>query len=84
MTPPSEVPFGLRNRLANTLADLPDEHRAKICASVQDYQSDLEAIGSDRRSTARTAAHQEAFSERLCGNSSSVSACSHSLQSASR
>ncbi|MBT4983443.1 MAG: hypothetical protein HOJ85_07255 [Ilumatobacter sp.] len=44
--PASEVPFGLRNRLANTLADLPDKQRAKICASVQDYQSDLDAIGT--------------------------------------
>jgi glycerol-3-phosphate O-acyltransferase/dihydroxyacetone phosphate acyltransferase len=44
--PAGEVPFGLRNRLANTLADLPDEHRARISASVADYRSDLESIGA--------------------------------------
>jgi 1-acyl-sn-glycerol-3-phosphate acyltransferase len=42
----SEVPFALRDRLANTLADLPAEHRARICASVKEYQEDLETIGT--------------------------------------
>ena len=44
--PAGEVPFGLRDRLANTLADLPAEHRARICSSVADYRSDLESIGA--------------------------------------
>jgi hypothetical protein len=44
--PAGDVPFALRNRLANTLADLPDEHRARICAAVEDYRGDLESIGA--------------------------------------
>ncbi len=41
----SEVPFGLRDRLANTLSDRPAEHRQRICASVVEYRRDLDAVG---------------------------------------
>lgn len=44
--PASEVPFSLRDRLANTLADLPEEHRSRICSAVAEYRGDLEAIGT--------------------------------------
>jgi glycerol-3-phosphate O-acyltransferase/dihydroxyacetone phosphate acyltransferase len=44
--PSGEVPFGLRNRLANTLADLPEDHRSRICSAVAEYRGDLEAIGA--------------------------------------
>ena len=42
--PAGDVPPGLRDRFANTLADRPEEQRAKICAAVSEYRGDLEAL----------------------------------------
>ena len=43
--PAGEVPFGLRDRLANTLADRPATSRARITHAVQEYRRDLDGVG---------------------------------------
>jgi 1-acyl-sn-glycerol-3-phosphate acyltransferase len=43
--PSARVPLGLRDRLANTLADRPPEDRKRIAAAVTEYRDDLEGIG---------------------------------------
>ncbi|MGI9645751.1 MAG: hypothetical protein ACR2O6_10635 [Ilumatobacteraceae bacterium] len=43
--PAGDVPIGLRDRLANTLADRPPEHRGRIVEVVEDYQRDLDGGG---------------------------------------
>ncbi len=43
--PAADVDFGLRDRLANTLADRPREQRAHICAAVARYRDDLDSVG---------------------------------------
>lgn len=43
--PIGEVPFGLRDRLANTLADRPEASRSRIIHAVQEYQQDLDGAG---------------------------------------
>ncbi|MGI9645939.1 MAG: 1-acyl-sn-glycerol-3-phosphate acyltransferase, partial [Ilumatobacteraceae bacterium] len=43
--PRGAVPIGLRDRLANTLADRPVEQREQITEAVDEYQRDLDAIG---------------------------------------
>ncbi len=43
--PRGAVPIGLRDRLANTLADRPAEQRERITDAVDEYQRDLDAIG---------------------------------------
>jgi len=42
---PRAVGIGLRDRLANTLADRPVEHRRQICDAVSAYQDDLDSVG---------------------------------------
>jgi len=41
----THVPLGLRDRLANTLADRPDESRARVCHAVRIYREDLDGLG---------------------------------------
>jgi len=43
--PSQPVPVGLRDRLANALADRPPERRAAIVDAVHAYERDLEALG---------------------------------------
>lgn len=43
--PAGGVPLGLRDRLANTLADRSEEQRAKIRSTVSEYRGDLDAMG---------------------------------------
>ncbi len=43
--PAEPVPIGLRDRLANALADRPAERRQAIAAAVHAYERDLEALG---------------------------------------
>ncbi len=43
--PRKPVPIALRDRLANVLAARPPERRARIIEAVDDYESDLEALG---------------------------------------
>ena len=43
--PAADVDLGLRDRLANTLADRPPERRANICEAVSSYRDDLDALG---------------------------------------
>jgi 1-acyl-sn-glycerol-3-phosphate acyltransferase len=43
--PSAGVPLGLRDRLANTLADRPADDRSRISAAVTEYRDDLEGIG---------------------------------------
>lgn len=43
--PTDAVPIGLRDRLANTLADRPEEHRRRICDAVTEYRHDLDETG---------------------------------------
>jgi 1-acyl-sn-glycerol-3-phosphate acyltransferase len=43
--PRKPVPIALRDRLANVLAARPAERRARIIEAVDDYESDLEALG---------------------------------------
>lgn len=43
--PSREVDTGLRDRLANTLADRPAEHRRQICEAASRYQDDLDGVG---------------------------------------
>ena len=43
--PRKPVPIALRDRLANVLAARPPERRARIVEAVDDYRSDLEALG---------------------------------------
>jgi 1-acyl-sn-glycerol-3-phosphate acyltransferase len=40
------VPVGLRDRLANVLADRPDERRTEICEAMHTYQATLDGIGA--------------------------------------
>ncbi len=52
--PAGDVPIGLRDRLANTLADRPPAHRQRIVRAVDDYQRDLDGVGfSDAELNAR-------------------------------
>ena len=39
------VPTGLRDRMANTLADRPEAARTKICQAVTEYRGDLDGVG---------------------------------------
>jgi glycerol-3-phosphate O-acyltransferase/dihydroxyacetone phosphate acyltransferase len=41
----ADVPLGLRDRLANTLADRPAAGRAAVCRAVADYRTELDAVG---------------------------------------
>ncbi len=43
--PRKPVPIALRDRLANVLADRSPERRARIIEAVEDYRSDLDALG---------------------------------------
>jgi glycerol-3-phosphate O-acyltransferase/dihydroxyacetone phosphate acyltransferase len=43
--PSAPVPIGLRDRLANALADRPPSRRAAIVDAVHTYERDLEALG---------------------------------------
>lgn len=43
--PSAAVPLGLRDRLANTLADRPDTARREICEAVAAYREDLAGLG---------------------------------------
>ena len=43
--PGAPVPLGLRDRLANTLADRPETDRHLVCAAVADYRRDLDDLG---------------------------------------
>ena len=43
--PHDAVPLGLRDRLANALADRPFESRREICDAVAAYRSDLDDLG---------------------------------------
>jgi glycerol-3-phosphate O-acyltransferase/dihydroxyacetone phosphate acyltransferase len=43
--PAADVDFGLRDRLANALADRPPEQRSNICEAVSSYRDDLDALG---------------------------------------
>jgi glycerol-3-phosphate O-acyltransferase/dihydroxyacetone phosphate acyltransferase len=57
--PAGDVDLGLRDRYANTLADLGSEQRAEICTAVSRYREDLDAVGySDAELNSRiTAGH---------------------------
>jgi len=55
--PAGHVELGLRDRYANTLADLGREQRVKICAAVSRYREDLDAVGySDAELNSRISA----------------------------
>jgi len=43
--PTSAVPIGLRDRLANALADRPAAQRRRICEAAVEYRHDLDALG---------------------------------------
>ncbi len=43
--PSGAVPIGLRDRLANTLADRPADARQRIDRAVNDYRRDLDGVG---------------------------------------
>ena len=43
--PAGEVGMGRRDRLANTLADRPAEHRQQVCETVSHYRDDLDGVG---------------------------------------
>lgn len=44
-SPSVDVDFGLRDRLANTLADRPAGRRSAICEAVVEYRDELDAVG---------------------------------------
>lgn len=43
--PAGAVPIGLRDRLANTLADRPEASRRRIVEAVEEYRNDLDGVG---------------------------------------
>ncbi len=45
--PAADVGIGMRDRLANTLADRPEEARSRICAATATYRDELDALGTD-------------------------------------
>ena len=45
--PSDDVGIGMRDRLANALADRPDEARSAVCRATATYRDELDALGTD-------------------------------------